>query len=95
MVLSHNIRQTVALVLLVFGLSPMAYAEKPVAAEIDLDGSVNMIREQTGGRVLSAETRSRDGRAVHHIRVLTPRGKVKRFRLDAGTGERLPAKGRR
>ena len=48
-----------------------------------LDRAVSRIRKQTGGRVLSAETRQEDGQQVHYIRVLTQNGKVKNIRVVA------------
>ncbi len=79
--------------LLFVGLALLAFGQTSAAG--DLDESVNMIRDRTDGRVLSAETRKSDGRRIHHIRVLTPKGKVRRFRLDAKTGHELPSKRRR
>jgi hypothetical protein len=46
-----------------------------------LDSAVSRIRGRTGGRVLSAETRYEGDRPVHHIRILTRNGKVKRIRV--------------
>lgn len=48
-----------------------------------LDRAVSRVRKQTGGRVLSAETRDEGGVQVHYIRVLTRDGKVKRIRVVA------------
>lgn len=48
-----------------------------------LDSAVARIRKQTGGRVLSAETKNEGGVQVHYIRVLTRDGKVKRLRVVA------------
>jgi uncharacterized membrane protein YkoI len=48
-----------------------------------LNSAVARIRKQTGGRVLSAETRNEGGVQVHLIRVLTRDGKVKHFRVVA------------
>lgn len=53
-----------------------------------LDNAVNRIRKETNSRVLSAETRSVDGRRVHVIRVLTEDGRVKRLRVDADNDRR-------
>jgi len=39
------------------------------------------IRKQTGGQVLSAETRVQGGREVHHIKVLKD-GKVKIYKVN-------------
>ncbi len=48
-----------------------------------LNSAVSRIRKQTGGRVLSAETREENGQQVHYIRVLTQNGKVKNIRIVA------------
>ncbi|MES9903962.1 MAG: hypothetical protein ABW168_14965 [Sedimenticola sp.] len=60
-----------------------------------LDGAVSRLRRETGGRVLSAETREQEEGRVHHIRILTREGKVRRFRVDGGSGRLLPPRGKR
>jgi uncharacterized membrane protein YkoI len=74
------------------GASPPGqhYDNRELQPSKDLDSTVARIRKQTGGRVLAAETRFLDGRPVHVIRVLTPGGKVRIYRIDARTGKRLP-----
>lgn len=42
-----------------------------------LDQAIAEIRRKTGGKVISAETKKRGGREVHHIKVLTKDGRVK------------------
>ena len=54
--------------------------------EISLDEAVRRVREQSGGRVLRAETRRENGRTVHRIRVLSPDGRVRTWTVDAETG---------
>ncbi len=54
---------------------------------MSLDEAVSLVRDRTGGRVLSAETRDQNGRTVHHIRILSDNGKVLRFRVDAKSGK--------
>lgn len=65
----------------------MKFGEKKIylaqAKAESLNSAVARIRQQTGGRVLSAETRNEGGVQVHYIRVLTRDGKVKRFRVVA------------
>ncbi len=56
---------------------------------VSLDQAVAMVRRQTGGRIIKASTRRSNGRAVHHIRVLTRDGKVFTVRIDAASGRRL------
>ena len=47
-----------------------------------LSEAVEQVRRQTGGRILSAETRVEGGREVHHIKVLTDDGKVKTHKVQ-------------
>ena len=51
-----------------------------------LSQAVEQVRRQTGGRILSAETRVQGNREVHHIKVLTEDGKVKTHKVQ---GRRL------
>lgn len=53
-----------------------------------LDDAVWDARREGDGRVISAETRRRDGRETHDVRILTPEGRVKRYRYDAESGRR-------
>lgn len=52
---------------------------------VSLDEAVSRVRRQTNGKILSAETVRIKGRPVHVIKVLTPDGRVKRVRIDAGS----------
>ncbi len=56
--------------------------------DLSLDQAVERARENTGGRVISAETKEKEGRRVHNIRILTNDGKVRRLRFDADTERR-------
>ncbi len=63
---------------------------------VDLDSTVERIRRETGGRVLHAETKNNQGNREHRVRIITDRGEVKRYRVDAGSGEVVsPGKRRR
>lgn len=53
---------------------------------ISLAQATRMVREQTGGQVLRAETKRDKGRTVHRIRVLTEDGRVRTWHVDAETG---------
>lgn len=53
-----------------------------------LDQAVSQAREQTGGRVISAETREIDGQLTYIVRILTKDGKVKRLRIGASSGDK-------
>jgi uncharacterized membrane protein YkoI len=61
---------------------------------ISLDEAVQDARRR-GGRVISAETQERDGKRVHHIRLLTQDGKVQRLRIDGDSGQRMKGRPRR
>ncbi len=61
-----------------------AASRQAPAAErgISLEEAVSRLRRHTGGRVLSAEPR--DGE--YRVRILTPDGRVKRYRVDRRSG---------
>lgn len=59
-----------------------------------LDEAVEDARRR-GGRVISAETQERDGQKYYNIRLLTKDGKVKRIRIDEGSGQRMQGRPRR
>ena len=64
-------------------------AEDPAVAQpeaISKDEAVAIVRARTGGKVLRAERGSNQGRAAYRIRVLTPDGRVREYRVDATTG---------
>jgi len=63
------------------------YQERRNSEYVDLDRAVSRVRDRTGGRILSAKTKRSDGRPVHVIRVMTENGKVRRIRVDAGSGQ--------
>ncbi|MGI9220075.1 MAG: PepSY domain-containing protein [Woeseiaceae bacterium] len=47
-----------------------------------LSEAVEQVRRQTNGRIVSAETKVKNGREVHHIKVLTEDGKVKTHKVQ-------------
>ena len=47
-----------------------------------LSDAVEQVRRQTGGRIVGAETKIKNGREVHHIKVLTDDGKVKTHKVQ-------------
>jgi hypothetical protein len=49
---------------------------------MSLSEAVEQVRRQTGGRILSAETKMQGNREVHHIKVLTKDGKVKTHKVQ-------------
>jgi uncharacterized membrane protein YkoI len=56
---------------------------------MSLNEAVQQVRQETGGRVLSADETSKDGRRVYRIKVLTPSGHVRVYVIDAQSGARL------
>lgn len=58
-------------------------------AGLSLSEAVQQVRQETGGRVLSADESSQDGRRVYRIKVLTPSGHVRVYVIDAQSGARL------
>ncbi|MEJ2403964.1 MAG: PepSY domain-containing protein [Candidatus Thiodiazotropha sp.] len=52
-------------------------------AGMSLDQAVQQAKQKTGGRVISAETRNKDGHSVYNIRILTRDGKVRRMQIRA------------
>ena len=52
-------------------------------ADMNLDQAVQQVKQQTGGRILSAKTKNNDSRQVHKIKVLLPNGKVRIIRVNA------------
>lgn len=51
---------------------------------ISLEEAAEQVRQQTGGRILSAKTVKKNGRRVHRIKVLTPNHRVVIREIDAG-----------
>lgn len=47
----------------------------------NLSQAIDQVRKQTGGRILSAETRVSGNREIHHIKVLTKDGKVRTVKV--------------
>jgi len=56
---------------------------------ISLDQATRQVLGSGNHRVLGAETVMIDGREVHVIKVLTPDGRIRYFRIDAETGAPL------
>jgi len=58
------------------------------SAGLSLEQAVEQVRAETGGRILSAETVTRNGRRVHLIKVLTPDHRVRVVHVDATPNRR-------
>ncbi len=65
-----------------WGSSLQRVAEK--SSGVSLDQAAEQVRRQTGGRILSAETVTKNGRRVHRIKVLTPDHRVVIREINAG-----------
>ncbi len=48
---------------------------------MSLSEAVESVRRSTDGRIVSAETRTKNGREVHYVKVLTKDGKVKTHKI--------------
>lgn len=70
------------LALLLAVLSAAGQAERRTS----LEDAVSEARDRYPGRVISAETRRKNGRDSHRIRILTDDGRVKRLNVDAESG---------
>lgn len=65
----------------------VGHAQNLVApAAMSEDAAVAMVRERTGGKVVRVQSRTDTGSLVYHIRVLTPDGRLREYRVDAATG---------
>jgi len=62
---------------------PLQVARGPSSQGVSLNQAVQQVQQQTGGRILSADTVNRGGRRVHRIKVLTPSGQVRVYTVDA------------
>jgi len=54
---------------------------------VSLAQAVAQVRHRLGGRILSAETVTRDGHRIHRIKVLTKDNRVRIVEVDARTGD--------
>ncbi|MDD2661878.1 MAG: PepSY domain-containing protein [Methylococcales bacterium] len=54
---------------------------------VSLDDATKQIIEGTYDKVLGAQTELIDGKEVHVIKVLTPDGRIRYYRIDAETGQ--------
>ncbi|MDH3901531.1 MAG: hypothetical protein OEU51_10845 [Gammaproteobacteria bacterium] len=57
---------------------------------ISLDEAIARARQESDGKILSAETVRDGGRNVHRIKILTRNGRVKRMQYDAASGRPAP-----
>ncbi len=52
---------------------------------VSLAEAVTRVQRATGATVIAAETRTRNGETIHHVKVLSE-GHVRVYRVDARTG---------
>ena len=61
-------------------------AESGEQEGISEDAAVAMVREQTDGKVVRVDRKLEGGSVYYRIRVLSPDGRLREFRVDAATG---------
>ena len=67
--------------------APVAGAQDSLVREaISEDAAVALVREQTDGKVVRVDRRTEGGQLVYRVRVLTPDGRLREYRVDAATG---------
>ncbi|BBB24792.1 PepSY domain-containing protein [Amphritea japonica] len=71
-------------------LMPESRSESMVLAgnTVSLQQAAASVKQSHGGKVVKAETRTRGGRQVHHIRLIKT-GRVKTVLIDAATGQEV------
>jgi uncharacterized membrane protein YkoI len=79
-----NFLKIVGVVLL---FSNNCFAAQTMLVRISLDEATKQIIEGTYNKVLGALTEVIDGKEVYVIKVLTPDGRIKYFKIDADTGQ--------
>jgi len=58
--------------------------------KLSLEQAVKRVKQQNNGRIISAATRlDKKQRNIHNIRVLTPRGQLKRYQINERTGQNM------
>lgn len=87
-----NILLPITLFIAVGLLTPASYANSVIsfpvtqiaqAGEKSLNAAVQSIKQQTGGRILSTKTITKNGQRVYKIKVLLPSGRVQTFTVNA------------
>ncbi len=83
-----KIRVITALFVFLFSNNCFATDEsEPNRINFSLDQATKQIIKDNQVRVLGAETELIDNKEVHVIKVLTPDGRIRHFKIDAETGE--------
>ncbi len=72
-------------------LAPTSAAERDriilAQAGLTAEDAAELVQARVGGRVLAVELIQSDGRLVYRVKVLTRKGGVRIFYVDASTGE--------
>ncbi len=67
--------------------SNSCFAENNLLAYLSLDEAARQIIEGTYNKVLGAQTAFVNGKQVHIIKVLTPDGRIRYYKIDVQTGQ--------
>lgn len=68
-------------------LAPELLVQESLATEaISEDAAVALVREQTDGKVVRVDRKLEGGSLVYRVRVLSPDGRLREYRVDAATG---------
>ena len=71
------------LLILAAALAVTMYAPFSRAAEISAQEAVDRVQQETGGKVLNAQTLRMGKRKIYRIKVLTPNGQVRVIEVQA------------
>jgi uncharacterized membrane protein YkoI len=80
-------KHSIQLIILLLLFSNNCFAESNLLATITLDEATKQIIEGTYNKVLGAQTEVIDGKTVYIIKVLTPDGRIRYYKIDAETGQ--------
>ena len=76
-----------AVLLTVAAQAPVALAQQTLVRDgISQDGAVARVRAQTDGKVVRVDRKIEGGGVVYRVRVLSPDGRLREYRVDATTG---------
>ncbi len=78
-----GMRPIAMLLALVSGFSPAAFAAEAPHAKLKLPEAIEQVRQETGGRILSAQTVGHGKNQVYRIKVLTAKGSVRVVQVPA------------
>ena len=86
MYLVNNVHQILLAMLAICFLAVAPWALAADEPRYSLEDAIAMVKLRTDGKVVKARTQRNNGRAVHHIRVVTDDGHVRTFKVDARKG---------